>query len=141
VTLSECSVLVGGALSLLMVVFHTRFSRIFDWENDLPKLTPRNRRILYTIHLALLLLFAILGLLSLLYFRELALCRGLAFGLCLLCGLFWLWRTVWQITYFRPGTGRQHARMRVLHRVTIAVFAVLCVAYVVPVVARYLGQN
>jgi hypothetical protein len=113
----------GGALTLLLALFHALFPRVFKWHTELPKLGPVNRRIFFTIHLALLLLFIALGAVSIAYAPELAACRGVSFGLVLALALFWLWRAAWQIVYFRGGW---------LHYAMIAWFLLLCACYAVP---------
>ena len=60
-TFSEGSVLLAGALTLLMAVFHCFFPRIFNWPKEYPRLSGSNKRIFFTIHLALLLLFFIMA--------------------------------------------------------------------------------
>ena len=133
---SEAAVLFGGVLSLGMFLFHLGFPKLFAWERDLKSVSESGCGILQTIHLALLLLFLLFGMISLLYCKELARCHGLAFGVCLFYSLFWLWRMVWQIVYFHPS-GKRHVW---LHRVLIAVFLVLWLAYALPVVGVLMGS-
>ena len=117
----------GGALTLLMALFHTLFYRLFKWQAESERMSPVNRRIFYTIHLALLLLFFALGAVSVLGAPELARCRGVSFGLVLAMALFWLWRAVWQLAYFRGGK---------MHYALTAWFFLLFAAYALPLVIR-----
>jgi len=137
---SKICVVVGGSLSLLMVIFHTRFYKLFDWKDEFEKITPRNQRIFYTIHMALLLLLVVFSILSFVYLEPLSRCSGAAFGIMTGYSLFWLWRTIWQIIYFKPpAKSKRNASTRkllFLHYFLIVVFFVLFLAYAVPVVLK-----
>ena len=132
------SILTGGILTCGMIVFHLFFPKVFRWDGDLPKVSSLNRRVIFTIHLALLLTFLIFAWLSFIYTEELAACVGLAFGITLSIALFWLWRAIWQVVYFSPFF---KGRSRVMKRVHILVgifFMALSAAYSIPVVQRIL---
>lgn len=66
------SIYIGGVLTLLMALFHTKFYKMFKWKADFKDLSLANPRILYTIHLALLLLFFIIAIVSIAYAKELS---------------------------------------------------------------------
>ncbi len=124
---SLISIYAGGVLTILMAVFHTLFHRIFRWEAENRKLTAVNKKIFFTIHLALLLFFFGTGIFTLFYANELSRSIGICFGINLILALFWLWRTIWQIIYFKGKT---------LHYAMIIYFFLLFVAYVIPLVAK-----
>ena len=128
--ISLVSIYAGGSLTLLMALFHTRFYRLFGWKNDFTKISPLNTRIIYTVHLALLLLFFILAALSIGYARELSQSTGLSFGLNILISLFWLWRFLWQLFYFKREKGKKIPPMAIA---LIVVFLLLAIAYLIPV--------
>jgi len=130
------SIYVGGVLTVLLALFHARFYRMFNWGADLKKIGLLNRRVLYTIHLALLLVFFMVGALSLMYAGELGASTGLAFGLNLLFSLFWVWRLVWQLYYFKGKRGQKVPPVSVL---MVVWFALLAVAYLFPVLYRLSG--
>lgn len=121
---------IGGGLTILLAVFHARFPSFFKWRDEYPKLSPVNRRIFRTIHMALLLLFAALGAVSVLCAPELARCSGVSLYLVSALALFWLWRAAWQAAYFKGGR---------LHYAMIAWFVLLFAAYAVPVALRLRG--
>lgn len=123
--ISLVSIYAGGVLTLLMAVFHLRFPKIFKWGKDYGRITDLNKRIFYTIHLALLLIFVGIGIFSLLYAKELSQCKGISFGFNLMISIFWLWRTFWQILYFKGRT---------MHLVLIGVFFILFLAYLIPMI-------
>ncbi len=129
------SIYVGGVLTVLLAVFHTLFYKRFNWDVDFEKITVLNRRILYTVHMALLLLFFIFGGLSLIYAGELSKSTGLALGFNLLFALFWVWRTLWQFIYFKREKGKKIPPIGIMF---IALFILLIIAYLVPVVYRFI---
>jgi hypothetical protein len=133
---SLVSIYVGGILTILIALFHTRFYRMFNWEGDFKKIALLNQRVLYTVHLALLFLFFMLGSLSIIYARELSQGFGLAFGFNLASALFWVWRLVWQFVYFKKRSKQKSSTISV---VLIAVFMVLIVCYLIPVWYRLGG--
>ena len=135
-TISKICIVAGGILSLFMVFFHSRFYKLFDWGKEFENMSLKNQRIFYTIHIALLLLFLVFSTLSFAYVDELSQASGLAFGVTCAYSLFWLWRAIWQIVYFRPPKDADVQKMPPLHYVMIAMFALLFMAYLVPIVLR-----
>ena len=129
------SIYLGGILTLLIALFHTRFYKVFNWKSDFEKLSPLNTRILYSIHIALLLLFFLLGIFSLIYAKELSLSIGVSAGINFLLALFWLWRFIWQIVYFKREQGQKIPFISLLLSV---VFALLCISYSVPLIYGFL---
>ena len=129
------SIYVGGALTLIMAIFHTRFYRMFNWKTDFDKVTALNARIIYTVHLALLLLFFMLGIISIVNAKELAQSIGLALGLNLLFSIFWLWRLIWQFAYFKR---EKRQKIPLIGIILIFVFALLFITYLIPVIYRFL---
>ena len=105
--MSLISIYIGGVLSLLLALFHTQYYKKFDWKVEYEKISPLNQKIFYTIHLALLLLFFLFGCISIIYAKELSQSNGLAFGINLLYSIFWLWRSFWQIIYFKRKKGKK----------------------------------
>ncbi|MCF7810033.1 hypothetical protein K9N50_03495 [bacterium] len=130
--INKICIVTGGLLSLLMFAFHIRFYKLFGWADDFGKISLRNQRILYTVHIALLLLFLVFAVLSFLYIGELSSAKGLAFGITILYSLFWLWRAIWQIVYFTPKAGKTQRRMPAIHYVLITGFFLLFITYLIP---------
>lgn len=135
-TIAQICIIIGGLLSLSMAVFHSRFYRMFLWRREFKKLSLSNQRIIYTIHIALLLFFVVFALLSFVYSDELSQGEGLVLGITGLYALFWLWRTIWQIAYFRPPKGSNRKTMPFIHYLLIVIFALLFIVYGIPVVLR-----
>ena len=130
------SIIGAGILTLLMALFHMRFPVLFLWRAEFKKMTESNHRIFFTIHIALLLIFVLWGGVLLVYSRELAqpnhFTRGFLFG----AGLFWIWRTVWQLAYFKPSRNRRLRKYFLLHYLLCIWFFVLSVLYLIPVFNR-----
>ena len=124
--ISLISIYAAGILTLFMAIFHTQFYKKFGWEKDFKNIRSLNQKILYTIHLALLILFVLFGIFTLIYSNELAESRGLAMGINLSLAIFWLWRFIWQILYFQKTSA--------LAVVLIVWFMLLSAAYILPVV-------
>jgi hypothetical protein len=122
---SLASIYIGGILTLFMAIFHIRFPLIFNWKKDYGRISEINKKIFNTIHLALLLILLIIGFLSLFYARELSECNGISFGLNLMISIFWFWRTIWQIYYFKGRT---------MHYILIAIFSILFITYLMPII-------
>lgn len=132
---SLVSIYAAGILTLSIAVFHTRFYTMFKWKDALGKINARDSRVLYTIHLALLLLFFVIGALSLIYAGELSRSVGLAFGVNVLLSAFWTWRMVWQLTYFKSAKGR---KMPAISTILVIAFFMLAIAYLIPPALSFL---
>ncbi|OGJ87976.1 MAG: hypothetical protein A2268_08590 [Candidatus Raymondbacteria bacterium RifOxyA12_full_50_37] len=130
------SIYIGGMLTLLMALFHTRFYTMFDWKTEFEKMTIKNVRIMFTVHRALLLLFFVIGAITILYAKELSQSAGLAFGMNSLLSAFWLWRFIWQCTYFKRNEGQKLPPIAI---VLTIVFALLFLSYLIPAGYRLLS--
>ena len=126
----------GGFLTLGMAVFHTRFYSKFYWKREFRKIAPINAEIIYTVHLALLLVFFIIGIVSILYAREFSRSAGPALGLNVLLSLFWFWRLVWQFGYFKTARGQKNSPLAIVLKI---VFTLLFISYLIPVFYRISG--
>ncbi|MBN2424985.1 MAG: hypothetical protein JXR46_11925 [Calditrichaceae bacterium] len=124
--ISLISIYTAGILTLFMTIFHVQFYNKFGWAKDFKNIRPLNQKILYTIHMALIILFILIGIITLIYSKELAQSSGLAMGINLSLAIFWLWRLVWQILYFE--------KINALAVVLIVWFLLLSAAYILPVV-------
>lgn len=136
--LSQCCVFTGGLLTILMGLFHTRFYKLFLWHEEFTRISERSRSIVYTIHLALLLLFFGFGAISLLYYHHLAEAKGVSIAVLIGWTLFWFWRFIWQVIYFKPPKNRRLKKYRVMHYVLTMWFALIFVVYCIPVMIHLL---
>jgi 4-hydroxybenzoate polyprenyltransferase len=130
-SVKELSLLIGGIFTFLMAIFHCFFPRIFKWEKDYQRISGTNKRIFFTIHIALLLLFFIMGIITVFYYKELSNGRGVSFSILLFITLFWFWRTIWQVAYFKPEKG---SRLVFMHWLLTVVFFILAVSYLLPLI-------
>ncbi len=136
--LARASIVVGGSLMLVVGIAHVFFPRVFNWRDAFARLRGLDAKVLFTIHLALILLALALGAVSLGYADELGRGTGLGGAITAMLAGFWLWRLVWQIAYFAPRN-QTPGRWLVIHYAWIALFALLAVAYSWPVAARVFG--
>lgn len=129
---AQISIICGGVLSVFMALFHTQFYRMFRWRKDFERITGVNKNIFYTLNQALIVLFFGFAVLSFACTKDLASATGLAFWLDLLLALFWAWRTVWQVVYFRPKD--KTVKNSPLHYVLTGYFFLLFASYVIPLI-------
>jgi hypothetical protein len=137
--LAEIAIVTGGVLSLLVAVGHTGFYRLFGWREELERMNPRNRLVLYTIHVALYLLLLPGALVSIRYPEQLASAEGLGGALALSYAAFWCWRLVWQIAYFGPHARRAAPGWRRFHYALVVLLVIETAAYGGPVAAAWLS--
>ncbi|MCK4890951.1 MAG: hypothetical protein KAS97_13530 [Candidatus Aminicenantes bacterium] len=126
--MSLISIYIGGVLTLFMAVVHTRYYKFFRWKAEFRKVSELNQKVFYTIHLALLLLFFVIGTLTLVYAEFLSRSEGMALGFNLLVALLWLWRAVWQVFYFKSK--------ELMHFLFMLHFFVTSLAYFIPVIIK-----
>lgn len=131
--ISKISLMTGGILTLLMAIFHCFYPKIFNWEKDFQRITGTNKRIFFTIHMALFLLFFILSIITIIYCNELTKGEGVSFLFLLLISLFWFWRTLWQIIYFKPEKG---SKLLYMHFILIIIFFILSISYILPLIVK-----
>lgn len=131
-TISQGSIIIGGALSLLMAVFHTRFYPLFGWTKEFETITKFSRKVIYSVHVALILLFLVFSIVSFANSTELARCKGVSLSITLLYSVFWLWRSIWQVTYLRPPKKVAKKSSLIRHYGLLLVFILLCMSYGMP---------
>jgi len=90
----------GGIYSFGFVIFHLMFWRIFNWGEDLRSLSFLNRAIMQVLNVSLIFAFVIFGYISLLHTNEL-MESSLGHSLLVLTALFWLFRAIEQIVFFK----------------------------------------
>ena len=126
----------AGAISLIIGFGHTAFYRIFGWKSDFARISPLNVKILMTIHLATTILLFGLGILTIRFSSQLSQPTEIASAICLALSLFWGWRLIWQIIYFRPSKIEHDNKLLVLHYSLIVMFSLLALFYAAPLAAR-----
>ena len=96
----ELLIKLGGVYNIALVIFHLLFWRLFDWKNDLRKLSFLNRAIMQVLNLSLSFAFIIFSYISLVHTNEL-LSTALGHSLLILMLLFWVARSIEQIVFFK----------------------------------------
>ena len=132
-TLAAVAVVTGGVLSLGMAVLHSRLPAILGWEEEFGRLSDSNARALASIHMALTLVFVVLGLVSIACVQEISQGVGLGGWLAGSCGAFWAVAAVWHATVLRPGPDGKGAK---LHLVMLLWHGLLALCYLTPILVR-----
>ena len=96
----ETFIIAGGFYTIGLIVFHLLFWRIFDWEQDLKRISILNRATMQVLNISLTFCFIIFSYISLVHTAEL-LTSSLGHSLLLLIALFWLARAIQQIVFYR----------------------------------------
>ena len=114
-----------GVYSLGVAIFHALFWRLFDWKNDLKKISFANRAIIQIANTRLIYFFMFVAFVCFFYTNELIETR---LGNVFLIGnsIFWLGRTIEQFIFL--GT-----KNRIVNILTF-VFAIGPVLFVLPLI-------
>jgi len=96
----ETLIIAGGFYTIGLIVFHLLFWRIFDWEQDLKRISFLNRATMQVLNISLTFSFIIFSYISLVHTAEL-LTSSLGHSLLLLMALFWLARAFQQIIFYK----------------------------------------
>lgn len=96
-----------GMYSFGLAIFHILFWKLFDWKNDLKKLTIANKAIIQIANLRLIYFFLFAGVICFVFTNELTQTR---FGRFFLTGLsiFWLGRTIEQFIFLNIHNKKVH---------------------------------
>ena len=100
-------IILCGLYSLGFALFHTQFWRLFDWKNDLAKLTPVNKAIMQIFNTRLIYLFLFVAAICFIFTDELSttpLGRFFLIGM----SLFWLGRTIEQFVFLKVDQPMVH---------------------------------
>ena len=95
----EKLLLIGALFHLAFVAFHLLFWKLFDWVQDLKKLSHINKSVMQILNLRLIFVFLIFAYIS--YFNASEMLNS-KLGLTMIAAiaLFWGFRSVEQIFYF-----------------------------------------
>ncbi len=115
-----------GLYSLGFAIFHILFWRLFDWKNDLKKISFVNRAIIQIANARLIYFFMFVAFVCFFYTPELP---GTRLGNVFLLGLsiFWLGRTIEQFIFFKTTN-------RTINILTF-VFAIGAILFTLPFIA------
>jgi len=121
--MNEILIMSGGVFNIALIIFHSLFWRIFDWQNDLKTLSFINRNIMQVLNISLTFAFVIFAYISLFHTDEL-LSTETGLSLLVLMSLFWFFRAIQQIIFFKLNT--------MLSWVFFMVFMLGSVLYAIP---------
>lgn len=91
---------IGGIYNLAFAVFHCLFWKIFKWDSELRQLNFLNRAIMQVLNLCLIFCFLIFFYISVFHTSDL-LTTGLGKSILICISIFWLFRAVEQILFFK----------------------------------------
>jgi hypothetical protein len=90
---------IGGFYNMGFLVFHAMFWKLFNWRNELPRLTRINGAVMQVLNLCLMFCFLLFGYISLFHTSELG-TSSIGRVLLLSIALFWLIRAIEQLVFF-----------------------------------------
>jgi len=90
---------IAGSISLMFMLFHFAFYKLFDWQHTLNCLSQMNRSILLTYHYISILITGFMGIIPLFQTKAL-LNSSLRYSILSMFGLFYLIRIVTEFTLF-----------------------------------------
>jgi hypothetical protein len=125
------SIYIGGILILQGALYHCAVGKLLNWKTEFKNISEYNARIIKTINLALAILFFLIGIVTIVYAKDLSLCIGLAKGINLILVVFWLWRAIWQIVYLKGTNGKIFYPKGVF---IIVVSLITSIAYLIPII-------
>lgn len=128
---------VAGTGTLAVGLLHISYPWLFKWTRDFPRLPRLQVKLLYTLHVALLMVIIALGLITIVYADEL-LEPGLGRALLVFMTALWAWRLVWQFTYY-SFTAEEKARPKIvrMHWAFSAAFVVILASYAWPLASSF----
>ena len=136
--MDELAIKIGGVLSALLGIGHCLFYRGFGWNEDFEKTRLLTAKVLYTIHVFLVPMFFFFSYMSFFHTKELAGGTPLGITVTAFYSVFWCFRALWQIVYFRPARTKGFEKLRLLHYSFIIYFIFLWAAYTLPLLSRFL---
>jgi len=90
---------IGAVYHLFFVLFHLLFWKLFDWVQDLKKLSHINKSVMQILNLRLIFVFLIFAYIS--YFNTTEMLNTkLGVTMVMAIALFWGFRSIEQIIYF-----------------------------------------
>jgi len=95
----ELVIRIGGAYCFGFVMFHMMFWKLFRWKADLQRLSSVNRAIMQVLNIQLTYVFAVAGMLILMFTDEM-ITTGLGRTVLGATSIFWFLRAVEQTIFF-----------------------------------------
>ena len=95
-------VIVGGVYNLLFGLFHISFWKLFNWRDELARMSPINRAVIQMLNIAVIVFLLMIAFVSMVYSHELV-TTNLGRTLLLGTSIFWMARLVGEFT-LKDGT-------------------------------------
>jgi len=114
---------IGGLYNLAFLLFHDFFWKIFNWKDDLKKLTPINRAIMQVLNLMLIFVLLIFAYVSFFHVQEMQ-TTDLGKTMTIFIALFWGIRAILQLVFF--------SRVKLVSYILFVIFVIGFLMYFIP---------
>lgn len=97
--MNEILIITGGIYTVILIIFHLLFWRVFNWPETLMLLNDTNRATMQVLNISITFIFFIIAYISFLHTDEL-LNTQLGNSLLVLIACLWLFRAVQQVLFY-----------------------------------------
>ena len=97
--MNEILIITGGFYTVILIIFHLLFWRVFNWPETLMLLNDTNRATMQVLNISITFIFFIFAYISFLHTDEL-LNTQLGNSLLVLIACLWLFRAVQQVLFY-----------------------------------------
>jgi hypothetical protein len=120
---SSLFIWIGGLYNLAFLIFHDFFWKIFNWKDDLVKLTPINKAIMQVLNLMLIFVLLIFAYVSFFHVQDLQ-TVDLGKTVTIFIALFWGIRAILQLVFF--------SRTKLISYILFVIFIIGFLLYFIP---------
>ena len=98
--MKESLIIAGGIYTIILIIFHVMFWRIFKWPETLNSLNYINKATIQVLNISITFIFFIIAYISLVHTHEL-LTTQLGKSLLVLISCLWLFRATQQVAFYK----------------------------------------
>ena len=98
--MNEALIIIGGACTVVLIIFHVLFWRIFKWPETLASLNFVNKATMQVLNISITFIFFIFAYVSFAHTQEL-LNTQLGNSLLVLISCLWLFRAAQQVVFYK----------------------------------------
>lgn len=98
--MNEKLIIAGGIYTIVLIVFHVLFWRIFNWPETLKSLNDVNRATIQVLNISITFIFVIFAYISFMHTQELLNTR-LGRSLLILISGLWIFRAAQQVVFYK----------------------------------------
>jgi len=98
--MNETLIIAGGAYTVVLIIFHMLFWRIFKWPETLDSLNYINKATIQVLNISITFIFFIIAYVSFVHTQELLTTR-LGNSLLVLISCLWLFRASQQVVFYK----------------------------------------